>query len=1051
MPPPPEIPSPPPDHERQRALIDAALRQARAASTSHGPTLSPAAAEALTRWSAQAAPIPAEIPGYALLDEIYRGGQGVVYRAIQESTRRTVAIKIMREGPFSSAGERARFEREIRILAQLKHPNIVSIFHCDSAGGYSYYAMDYIDGLPLDEFIHESSLPLPARLNLFLRICEAVGEAHLRGIIHRDLKPGNIRVDRGGTPYVLDFGLSKITDDPEASATQTGVFVGSGPWASPEQASGRSNAVDIRTDVYSLGVLFFQMLTGEFPYDVSGPIPRVLQTVQTAPPRRPRSICTSIPFDVETIVLRCLQKEPQRRYTSAMELAADLRRFLAGEPVEARRDSGWYVVRKHLWRHRIALAVSTAFVTLVFASAIVAWWLYAEASRARKVADANSQEATRRLWQAQLAEARATRRSSRVGRRFDALAALRAAAAVRPDPALRDEALAAMTLSDLEILHRGPSGWLTSGDGLAHLDRLAHGDEDGTIRVVRLADQTELARLEGPPVPPWVLTFSTGGRYLAAKHHASSGDDYHFWVWDLTTQKTVIQLPVREGVHSGIVFGPAEDWVAITQRDKAIHAYNLPGGQPLWILPADPLPLHLALDSAGTRLAGASLYKPHLSVWDLTSLEPIAQLELPAPARTALWTPDGARLLVTCDDRRIYGYDSETWEVVATLEGHRGIPTGLFIDPSGRVLASNGWDNTSRLWSLSTGAEIFDGLEGWKFLGWSDRLVARTASQDFVVGTYGDAAEYRRLRIPGAGESGWPQVALAAEGKILVAAGDAGVSVLELDAPDEPFRLTPTSCYAVAATGDRVFALSRTGLHGWTRESGVWRGAGPDGLALALRDTRSVVASPATGMVLVGCVNEIHVLRLGTFERIATLEGYRGLSGMPSVSADRRWVFTGSWKGEAARVRALSNGAIVVSFEGPNTTGTFSPDGTRLVISDERTFTVLETGSWRVLRTVERAAGETIAGIVEFARDAPRACATYSRFEVRLLDIDVGAWLGTLPARGGEPVASLSLSPDGATLAIGYATDEVDVWRLDRAAETLRGLGLALTSTGAPE
>jgi len=354
------------------------------------------AANELTSALAETALPHDALPGYRILREIHRGGQGVVYRAVRLATGRDVAVKVMRDGPFGGPRDISRFEREVRVLAQLSHPNIVGIHDRGSAAGCHFFAMDYVAGQALDAYIEEHRPSISERLELFLKICYAVNAAHLRGVIHRDLKPTNVRIDESGEPHVLDFGLAKVESggapgtSPRRTVTMTGQFIGSLPWASPEQACGAADRIDVRTDIYSLGVMLFHVLTQRFPYPVSGPMREVLTHIQESTPARPGSLHREIDADLDVIVLKALEKDPARRYQSAADLAGDIRRYLRHQPIAARPPSMVYQLRTFAKRNRTLVGgVVAVFIALLLGLAGTTW----QAVRARDEAVRAAHEA----------------------------------------------------------------------------------------------------------------------------------------------------------------------------------------------------------------------------------------------------------------------------------------------------------------------------------------------------------------------------------------------------------------------------------------------------------------------------------------------------------------------------------------------------------------------------------------------------------------------------------------------------------------------------------
>lgn len=450
------------------------------------------------------APAPI-IKGYEQVVELRRGGQGIVYSATQASTRRKVAIKVLLEVGANPALARRRFEREVDLIARMRHPRIVSVYDSGlTDDARPYLVMEFVEGQPLDQFTKSQGWGGPdgARpiVELIARVCEAVEYAHQRGVIHRDLKPSNIRVRPDGEPCVLDFGLAKLGENAGASEERTlsidGQFLGSLAWASPEQTAGDIHALDVRSDVYSLGVVLYQALTGQFPYDVKGGLRRTLDQIATVEPKAPKSIAPWMDDDLQQVLLKCLEKDPANRYQSASELSRDLRRYLAGEPVSAGESSGWTTLRHAVRRHRRVAVITASALVAVAGIAVWLGVLYTRASRAeaglaiklqeveqaRAEAESAKSNLAEQLRQVQAARSEAERQAGEKRATSEFLESMFAS----PDPSVRGKDVKVVDMLDLAV-HR-----LEQDQNLAPATRVALEQTlGGTYRGLGLLEQAE--------------------------------------------------------------------------------------------------------------------------------------------------------------------------------------------------------------------------------------------------------------------------------------------------------------------------------------------------------------------------------------------------------------------------------------------------------------------------------------------------------------------------------------------------------------------------------
>src|SRR5437660_4906754 len=330
-----------------------------------------AAAAPHSKKAARAVELLGELGDYELLEEIGRGSQGVVFRARQKSLNRTVALKVISLGQWASKAHLKRFRLEAEAAAHLEHPGIVPIHEVGERDGSCYFSMKFVEGGQLDEVARREPMPIRRAAELIANVARTVHYAHEHGILHRDIKPGNILLDAKGEPHLTDFGLARLVES-ESSVTHTLEVLGTPSYMAPEQAVGNNAAIGSVTDIYGLGAVLYQLLTGQPPF-AGGTTYETIRLLLNTEPRPPRLLNPKIDRDLSTICLKCLEKDPKRRYASSLALAEDLERWLKHEPIRARRTGAVTRGKKWLQRNPTVAAVMALSLALAAALGVIVW------------------------------------------------------------------------------------------------------------------------------------------------------------------------------------------------------------------------------------------------------------------------------------------------------------------------------------------------------------------------------------------------------------------------------------------------------------------------------------------------------------------------------------------------------------------------------------------------------------------------------------------------------------------------------------------------------
>lgn len=650
---------------------------------------------------------------YFIVTELGRGGMGVVFEAQQASLNRPVALKILHAHLASDPRLVQRLRLEAEAGARLKHPNIVPIFEVGEHDGTHYLAMQLIPGVSLAEQISLQSglMPEQAAARLMATVARAVQHAHERGVLHRDLKPGNILVDPSGTPHLIDFGLAKCLEH-DASMTQTGTFLGTPAYASPEQVSGRSEQVTILSDVYGLGAIFYQLLTGMPPFQ-GGSVLETIDKVRHTAPLPPRRVQSNVPPDLEIICLKCLSKEPERRYPSALALAEDLEAFCGGCPIAA-RQSGFFE-RLWLWaKRRPVHAALWAAAVLALTGALLGTWLWLELKQ-------EAAENEQLLELGSSISVSRTRHPRRMGWSGEIQRSLSPERVLIQKPYYRDQMAA--TLEGLDAR-------LVSASSFPRVRHLSFGDDSKLL----LLGTNGVMGSPADAAPPLTPVAYPREFPLVVGHGPAGG----LVVWEARhgpTQTNLVPLANSASFRrAGPVwssFAPASRTLVLAtnlaSEGCGMSFWNVDSGRLIQSITTDEKATALALASDGTLVACGTA-SGHVRIWEVESSNPRPSFRVSEFQVTSLAMSRNPRRAFGRADWLIAAGDASgsiaIWD--ATRQRMQSICRGahyqvyaLAFNPDSTLLASSG-RGPVRLWDAATGMALLDlGGDATAFLAFS--------------------------------------------------------------------------------------------------------------------------------------------------------------------------------------------------------------------------------------------------------------------------------------------------------------------------------------------
>jgi serine/threonine protein kinase/WD40 repeat protein len=887
-----------------------------------------------------------------------------------------------------------------------------------------------------------------------IQVADALAHAHGAGIVHRDIKPSNLLLDMKGTVWVTDFGLAKA--EGSDAVTHTGDIVGTLRYMGPERFNGWT---DPRSDIYGLGATLYELLTLRPAFAAPDRATLVREILQLDPPP-PHRLDRRIPRDLETIVLKAMEKEPQKRYGSAEDLAGDLKRFLERRPIVARRSSAGE--RLGLWlRRNPALASLWAVV----ASLLVVVTLISSAAALRLSGltgdlQEKQQATVKALRRAYLEEARARRLGRRVGRRVETLKALSLATQIEPGTDLRNEVIAAMGLFDLNPLYPEWRFADHKTGGFAFDERLenyAWSDAKGGIHFTNVATREEFLLLPGPGTPASNLWLSPDGRKLGAIH----GDTFTLWDLEARTSRSLgagFEEARGEFSRDGRILG------AGGHHSGRSVIVDMASGEVVQTLRRDGYLAALRLQPGG-RLVATSHATKEVLLWDLETGGLVRTLAVSGRVDGVAWHPDGKHLAAGDEEMQIHFGEIEAWENRRTFQGHRSTVVQLQFSPTGDLLASYSFDKRTILWDPFFGEELlaYDG-QAVGFSGDGRLLGFRFADKAEVFAIVRPHG-YRRVasstRSLAAQNDGAQATGFSPDGQMVAFLDEAGVHVAEVSTGAVLASLKlpgrPQAAMFAAVKGLQLITVIDDQIDAWSiapapgSDGGERLTLGPPQRLYKLKERKDAydrlygAALQRGGTKLVfSHRGHPHLLDLDRPQDHRTFSGHVGLSGSIDVSPDGRWIAGGSWhRATGAAVWEVETRVLVKVFPSHDSAAVgFSPDSAWLVVCDGIDYRFYQAGSWKEGLVLERHRLTEPPGNPYFSRDGSMFLFAPTLTLLRLVDPGDGEELATLESPLDGQTFGLDMSPDGSVVAQGTQRGFINLWDLRVIRRELAAKGL---------